>query len=314
MFSDSRELKRRKGYGMIDFWCRNCGKPLKANDEHTGKQCKCPKCGETNTIPVTQSAGSFGSSERVPAQPTESPKSSIEEQENSLSYGGPRPEPKPDTSNEALESLRYASGSNERASTTQAEPTVRQKPRLRQPAFAFFRSGPGLFLIFAFLFLLVFTVVVTWQLATRSASSTSGDRSANNPVWFGIGRSVRTRDKAGFSLQLRSHQDEIAGTSSAYLITNEDESPLTITRVVYNGEHEAGLAWWWEFPHPEESKPISPRKKLPVTLTIGESQYFMKYTAWFGGKFNYRKNVVFIDIFTNRGDFRYRDGVLEIKP
>jgi len=504
---------------MIHFRCKNCGKALKVDDKHAGKMCKCPSCVEVFIIPVTQSADPFDSSERVPPQPTESPRTPLEEPENSLSYGTSSPEPKPETDNDALESLRRAAGSNERSSTAQVEPTVLQKLRLRRPAFTYFRSGLGLFLLLAFflpwvevtcnnntimhpsafnlvtgiqdsktkgtmrmadevsgrahemsrmademsemadersklsgkrssgrdesefsywkayrksdheglqrdniepllarlalmiyafllmpilvvlcgillwgqlrqgqrtdppwdrkvqnavavlasvavlpvivyallfkpseippmidmsldwgfyltlaallslsillflekrkqastqvrvvVLLLVFTIVVTWQLATRSASSTSGDRSANNAVWFGNGGSVRTPDKARFSIQRRAHQDEIAGTSSAYVITNVDESPLTISRVIYNGEHEAGLAWWWETPHPEQ------RKKLPVTLSIGASQYFMKYTPWQGGPFNYPKGVVFIDIFTNRGNFRYRNGVLEIKP
>ena len=158
--------------------------------------------------------------------------------------------------------------------------------------------------------LLVLTLVVVWQSFIRSVPSTPNDQLANNTAGSRTGGLISTPHKAGFSIQRRAHQDHIAGTSAAYVVTNVDELPLTISRVVYNGEHEAGLAWWWEIPYPGSAD----GKKLPVTLTIGESQYFMKYTAWCGGKFNYRKQVVFIDIFTNRGDFRYRDGVLAIKP
>jgi len=44
----------------------NCGKNLEAHDGLAGKKCKCPRCGEINSIPVTQSADQVKESEPVP--------------------------------------------------------------------------------------------------------------------------------------------------------------------------------------------------------------------------------------------------------
>jgi len=49
---NTREERPRS---MIRFWCMNCGKTLEAHAEHAGKKCKCPRCGQICSVPVTQS-------------------------------------------------------------------------------------------------------------------------------------------------------------------------------------------------------------------------------------------------------------------
>jgi hypothetical protein len=49
--------KTERMCGMIRFRCTGCGKAIKAPDEFAGRKCKCLRCGEINTIPVTQSVG-----------------------------------------------------------------------------------------------------------------------------------------------------------------------------------------------------------------------------------------------------------------
>lgn len=51
---------------MILVRCESCGKTVKAPDEYAGKKCKCPKCREILTVPVTQSVGTAEKSEPVP--------------------------------------------------------------------------------------------------------------------------------------------------------------------------------------------------------------------------------------------------------
>jgi len=36
---------------MIEFACSNCGRLLKASQDNAGRQCRCRKCNQENTIP-----------------------------------------------------------------------------------------------------------------------------------------------------------------------------------------------------------------------------------------------------------------------
>jgi hypothetical protein len=126
-----------------------------------------------------------------------------------------------------------------------------------------------------------------------------------------------------------SHHEVDAPTGGKSLgvfwrITNTAESPLIVNRVVFNGEHDAPLA---------DTGPYLAKvadRLPPVTLTIGESGDFLQWSftedphavaqnrAFINelagkkpepvtdtGKV-YRKVVIYIDIETNRGKFRYR--------
>jgi len=92
---------------------------------------------------------------------------------------------------------------------------------------------------------------------------------------------------------------------SGWEITNENETPLIINAVGYNGEFKATCA---------EVNPlgwllITNLKPLPVTLRIGETQAFLQQGQGLQ-KYSYPRDVVFIDIYTNRGNFRFRHEML----
>lgn len=87
-----------------------------------------------------------------------------------------------------------------------------------------------------------------------------------------------------------------------WIITNEDTSPLEVHSVTYNGEFQAPLGVLKPGGVVTRGTPQSE----PVKITIGES------AAWWQSTFrkegSYAKQVVFIDIKTSRGTFRYRPG------
>jgi hypothetical protein len=95
-------------------------------------------------------------------------------------------------------------------------------------------------------------------------------------------------------------------------VENEGQSPLVISRVRLNDEFDCPLAEMaGGFVQGVNEKP------MPVTLTIGESARFVEFFLTGLGPFghrrvesNYQKSVIFVDIDTNRGSFRYRDGIL----
>lgn len=41
----------------IEFKCEDCGQPLSIDEEHSGKEANCPKCGRTLTIPTIGQTG-----------------------------------------------------------------------------------------------------------------------------------------------------------------------------------------------------------------------------------------------------------------
>jgi len=74
-----------------------------------------------------------------------------------------------------------------------------------------------------------------------------------------------------------------------------------IFRFVLNGEYSAPPAARVAF---SDRYVRDKSEQFPFTLTIGDSQEF--FEAEFGDTSSYLKQVLFIDIYTNRGNFRYR--------
>ena len=79
------------------------------------------------------------------------------------------------------------------------------------------------------------------------------------------------------------------------------EDPVTIQRVAFNGEWDAPIAGWSWLP----SMPKDPNGQYPKTLTIGESCLFF-YQSMYANDRSYWKQIVYIDLYTDRGNFRYR--------
>jgi len=121
----------------------------------------------------------------------------------------------------------------------------------------------------------------------------------------------------GFRVSHETWHAAIPGSpgSRFWQITNMLDEPLTINRVTYNGEWEAKLA--------DDTGGNPSEGGLPITLAIGESCNFFEYD-WFVAREQtppealskatgptptrdiYGKEVIYIDIETNRGTFRYR--------
>jgi hypothetical protein len=89
-------------------------------------------------------------------------------------------------------------------------------------------------------------------------------------------------------------------TDVYWTVTNTSDTPLKLTRVTYNGE--------WQAPRAElyygGRVVYRAAAGLPVQLTIGEACHFLQYGA--RDKSSYTKDIIYIDIETDRGTFRYR--------
>jgi hypothetical protein len=91
-------------------------------------------------------------------------------------------------------------------------------------------------------------------------------------------------------------------------IENRSNAPLTINSVTYNGEFSAtpGGDFMYGMLFTDHAR------NYPITIGIGETARFFVY--WIGGgKSSYSKDVVYTDIETNRGTYRYQDGGLSRK-
>jgi hypothetical protein len=99
-----------------------------------------------------------------------------------------------------------------------------------------------------------------------------------------------------------------------FRLTSETTRDLTIEKVVYNGEFKARIAKA-EFAQiellpgfPAQTTDhlvfmVDENARFPVHLNIGE--HVDIFWRNFGNPFNYSKDVIFIDVFTNSGTFRY---------
>jgi hypothetical protein len=121
---------------------------------------------------------------------------------------------------------------------------------------------------------------------------------------FPGGEGCAGRAEPGFSVE---HEYHSGGDTyglvfwSGWVITNKTEDLLTVRRVTYNGEHQAPIGMFWP-----TGAVMCTDKKGPVTLTIGENQPYFE-AAW-GAEQSYLNQVIFLDIDTDRGRFRYRVG------
>ena len=94
-------------------------------------------------------------------------------------------------------------------------------------------------------------------------------------------------------------------------ITNERNDPLVVKGVTYNGEYEARLRGDLILDPRDDGRVggtfrMSPTPGLPVRLTVGESCEVLQCWCW--QQKGYVKEIIYIDVHTNRGSFRYRPG------
>jgi len=106
-------------------------------------------------------------------------------------------------------------------------------------------------------------------------------------------------DNRGLMLAEVTHTDR---RTVCWEITNLWEDPVTIQRVAFNGEWDApvaGAGIWL----PTGFKGVT--DDYPQTLTIGESCLIF-YKSMYANHRSYWKQIIYIDLYTDRGDFRYR--------
>ena len=114
---------------------------------------------------------------------------------------------------------------------------------------------------------------------------------------------LATSADPGFSLRGQIHAQEIGDGGDAphktayWQITNTREEPLTIHRILFNDEWDPAIL------NATTRRPVS-GPKYPQTLTIGESRLL----PWKSNvkDWDYGKEVIYIDLYTDRGNFRYR--------
>ena len=88
-----------------------------------------------------------------------------------------------------------------------------------------------------------------------------------------------------------------------WVVTNKNTQPITINKFVYNGEYQAQVGHWFGDTIRVGPNPLDKSNtKLPQRLTIGQQVSFVERTLQ---KNYYKKEIIFIDVSTNLGDFRY---------
>ena len=102
-----------------------------------------------------------------------------------------------------------------------------------------------------------------------------------------------------FTLEPANHTiDEF--TWRGWAITNTDTAPLVVHCIIYNGERTANLG----FVHPSGAV-MDTTKSGDVTLGIGQTQTYFQSLSLTVTPGTYSRDIVFIDVYTGRGDFRY---------
>lgn len=103
-------------------------------------------------------------------------------------------------------------------------------------------------------------------------------------------------------IRLRELRDPLG--TIVWQITNTQDVPVTIHRVVFNGELDPPIAEGQQYSAVEEFY-IPSRQTFPRTLTIGDTCVLYKAGSYEGQE-GYRKEIIYIDLYTDRGNFRYR--------
>lgn len=133
-----------------------------------------------------------------------------------------------------------------------------------------------------------------WVMRGRTVQTTF--TAPGTPMSFTVSPAPEARTDPGFTITSLYQ----AG-ASAWEVTNERQEPLVVQKITINGEFVAPLA---------TKQPLlwkEPKKAPPVTLTIGERCAFLEsHPSW--AVESYQKKVIFLDIDTSRGKFRYRPG------
>jgi hypothetical protein len=107
-----------------------------------------------------------------------------------------------------------------------------------------------------------------------------------------------------FTISQQGYSGDGITDGAGWEVTNESQSPLTISRFNINGEFDSPIAVSFG----TGSIVIDHSRSLPLTLSIGESVLFLQWTLATNSNTDpqYSKQEIFIDIDTDRGNFRYQ--------
>jgi len=114
-----------------------------------------------------------------------------------------------------------------------------------------------------------------------------------------------TAEEAGVRVGTQHYGGDGVDVGKAWVVTNAAETPLVVKGLRFNGEFDARLgketrALWLA---------LDTKNKLPMKITIGEHLAFIEYIHMNTGKKSpesYKKEVIFVDVITDRGTFRVR--------
>jgi hypothetical protein len=112
---------------------------------------------------------------------------------------------------------------------------------------------------------------------------------------------------SNFTLTERGNTRDAPFVWSWIEVLNEDTAPLTVNAIILNGEFPAQPGVFYVDRVSLAARNSAAFKPLPQTLSIGEEFYAVECVP---GDYPgvYPKQVILIDIYTNRGNFRYRYG------
>jgi hypothetical protein len=106
---------------------------------------------------------------------------------------------------------------------------------------------------------------------------------------------LRSRDSRQVFLVGRVSSEDIYNRTPGYAIVSKMQEPITINRITFNDDADAIIAIRSD-PYIKYLRP-DPSTRFPVRLTIGEALAIMEAP--------YRKNIIFIKIYTNEGTFTF---------
>ena len=115
-----------------------------------------------------------------------------------------------------------------------------------------------------------------------------------------LASSLGVKREAGFSIENENDMD----STVMWTITNRAEEPLTITGVRLNNEFDAKPMLTFSQHYGSLPPPV-----YPIQISIGATAHFKQRFQWNG----YVKDVIFVDIETDRGSFRWKDRRLEAR-
>jgi hypothetical protein len=149
------------------------------------------------------------------------------------------------------------------------------------------------------------------RVETRPATATEKRAAAPSSTNSGIDLSVR-HDFVESINNLR-HADTRGAMldgieSDAYLVRNNADEPITILNASFNGDYTPLIAQLFVNNDQREHYYVPLKTGFPVTLTIGQSVALFHHSnmGWVGVGYGYEKDVLFIDVVTDKGTVRLK--------